>query len=333
MATVYTGSVDALILSASRRGNIPDAQMTYLTPDFLAMIDEELMAYAMPVLHARRDDYYLEELMFNLATPDVYIGSESPSMIRHPAWRLPEYAMASTVRDVQGVSPSGTFYNLGRVMADDVPNMIAQGWYFYGNYLVYQCNTVSSTAPPVAIRCIVHVKPNRMVNVDAVMTEYTGEITQLGVVARVISVTSPTNFQVNKTINANFGGDPTGRIDVISGTPGYEVKNRFIEVNPILSTDSVSLPVAPPVPIAIGDWISPPGFSPMIPLPLEMHALLAQRVVVKFLEAQGEASQLEQARNSLEEMAKQIPLLIQPRAEGKPKKLAPRLGLWRRWRW
>ena len=339
------GSVNSLIESASRRGNIPDAQMTYLTPDFLSMIQEELMAYALPVLHARRDDYYLEELMFDLATPDTYIGAGPPSQIRHPAWRLPDYAMANTVRDVQGVSPGGTFYNLGRVSMDDVPNMIAQGWYFYGNYLVYQCNTVSSTAPPIAIRCVVHSKPNDLIttdedNVNLLLPR------EISVINSLDPDASPPTYAV--IFRGRYSAFYTGgqwRVDIISGQTGAVLaRNAILYVmNPGDSEGVIKFttPLNPTPAVTgdtvaqfkLGDWVSLVNTTPIIPLPSEMHALLAQRVVVKFLEAQGDSAQLEQSRQSLQEMALQIPLLIQPRAEGKPKKLAPRLGLWRRWRW
>lgn len=91
--------------------------------------------------------------------------------------------------------------------------------------------------------------------------------------------------------------------------------------------------VASPASISVGDWVCNAGESCAVPLPLEMHPLLSQRMVVKFLEAQGDQEQLAQARESLHEMATQIPLLIQPRAEGKPRKIVNRIGLWRRWRW
>jgi hypothetical protein len=323
------GSVKSLIESASRRGNIPDSQMTYLTADFIAMAQEELMAFALPVLHARRDDYYLEELTFDLSKPDTIIGGSQFSAVRHLGFRLPEYAMASTVRDVQAVSSSGNWYNLGRVEVDDVPNMMSQAWYFYGNYIVFQLNSVSSVAPPTAIRCIVHVKPNQLVPEDVPFSDVTTE-TGLGInhSARIVTMTTTSAMQLDRAVVTQTGS----LVDFVSGTPGYEVKDRSLLCVPTTTT-FLTLLQEPPTPLVAGDWVTAVGYTPMVPLPLEMHALLAQRIVVKFLEAQGEEAQLTQARDSLDEMVRQIPLLLQPRAEGKPKKLAPRLGLWRRWRW
>lgn len=317
-----TGTVEDLLESASRRGNIPLSQSTFLVPDMLAIANEELMAYALPVLHARRDDYYLEELEFDMSVPDTLIAG------RHPAFRLPPWAMASTIRDVQAVSAGDSFYNLGRLMVDDVPNSMSQGWYFYGNYIVYQNNVVASTAPPVALRCIVHAKPNLLWRYqDAYPVDEEAGLTQA---VRITGVTpGVADVEVDAAgITVHPNGGP---ISLISGKPGYEVKIR--NVVGTIGTDIFTFDPIPEVMPEIGDYLCGADYTPVVPLPLEMHALLAQRMVVKFLEAQGDAEQMQQSRDSLQEMVMQIPLLLQPRAEGKPKKLANRVGLWRRWRW
>lgn len=329
------GTVQALIESASRRGNIPDTQMNYVLEDFLDVMYEELNAFALPILHARRDDYYLEELTFQMATPDIYVGDSQSSIIRHPAWRLPDWAMANTIRDVQGISSGGTFYNIGRIVMDDVPNMIGTGWYFYGNYIVYQQNNAVAAALPVALRCVCHVKPNLLVSHLRTFQEQLNLPTALPVTfpVQITDVLSPTQIYTAPPADFNAPYDAF-TLDHYSNRSGYEIKNRNLTVQIGGSgVSALTFATAPRVAFEVGDWLSLSGYSPVVPLPDELHPLLAQRLVVKFLEAQGEESQLQQARQSLDEMTRQVPLLIQPRAEGKPKKLAPRLGLWRRWRW
>jgi hypothetical protein len=456
------GTVNELIESASRRGNIPNSQMTYMTSDFLAMMNEELMAYAMPLLHARREDYYLEEVYFDVNTPDAMIGNPSGSQDR--AWLLPEYAMASSLRDVQAVSPSGGFYNLARIETDQVPNSVSQGWYFYGNYLALHYNAISAAPPPLSIRCIFHVRNNtvqlveKAMRIDAIIVpgeafnvsmaypqaiqsqealdqcfhvldtpietspgsgvwtchasfslypneyypaapgvgtafifdvadKYTWKVKTTALTVAeynpaegTVDPENPTWTTYKLQLSPTTGqilpsqGDwlvPDGLIlqtfvyDFINGRPAFEVLARNIPVSisplPIsvgadpyyptwsqyrLTVNPGTFPMTmpttmpsdgPPLTVAsaikVGDWISLTGSTPVVPLPLELHALLAQRMVVKFLEAQGDQEQLEQSRKSLSEMANQVPLLINPRVEGKPKKLVNAIGHWRRWRW
>lgn len=344
---IPTGTVNDLIESASRRGNIPNSQMTYLTTDFLAMMNEELLGYALPILHARREDYYLDEQYFDPGSPDAYIGN--PDGTQDAAWMLPTYAMVSSLRDVQAVGPDGSFYNLARIEVDNIPNSVTQGWYFYGNYLAFHYSSIASIPAPIALRAVYHVRPNQMTPVENCM--------------RILNVVTP--GQEYEISSASLL-DTAELYDFVRGRPGYEVLARAlpVRINPIPISvgldksyptwsqyqvtvqESDWLPVTLPAglpgggqilstskAIKEGDWICPTGTQCVVPLPLEMHALLAQRMVVKFLEAQGDQEQLGQSRNSLSEMANQIPLLIQPRVEGKPKKLVNSIGLWRRWRW
>jgi hypothetical protein len=329
MASPILGSVKDLIQSASRRGNIPDTQMTYVLEDFLAMANEELSAFALPILHARREDYYIEEINFSLDKVDFYPGSQDPSHTRNPAWRIPTWAMASTIRDVQAISASGSFYYLGRINLDDIPALVAQGWYFYGDYLVYNQNNLSAVAPPIAIRCLVHVKPNRLITDDVFYSDYLAEGDQAAIdrPAMILSVTDKT-LNLDRVISVT----PDVPMDITSGSPGYEVKLRNVVAVSGGGTQ-IELAETPTKTIQRGDWVNAAGWTSFVPLPLEMHPLLAQRLVVKFLEAQGDEQQIQQARASLEEMTRQVPLLISPRAEGKPRKLTSRTGLWRRWRW
>lgn len=327
MALPVLGTVDQLIESCSRRGNIPNSQMTYLTPDFLAIAQEELEAYAIPLVQSHRQDYYLEEIIFDYATPDRLIGLPGGMGSRDLAWRLPPWAMASAIREVQGVSPSGAFYTIGRINVDDIPDSVTQGWYFYGAYIALHYSQTASTSPPISLRVVYHVLPNNLITTarDAVYelpARLAGVIPQGG---DVYALLFDTPFTVSNS----------SRVDLVRGSPGFEVYQR----NLVFATQNldtqvlVQIPVGSDITVKEGDWVCPTGTTCVVPLPHELHALLAQRMVVKFLEAQGDQEQLAQSRQSLGEMAVQIPMLINPRAEGKPRKLANRLSLWRRWRW
>jgi hypothetical protein len=327
MAIQTTGTVDQLIESCSRRGNIPNSQMTYLTDDFLGIAQEELEAFAIPIIQARREDYYLEELLLDYSKPDIYIGSTYNGASGDPAWRLPPWAMASAIREIQAVSPSGALYAIGRINVDDIPQSVTQGWYFYGSYIAFHYNQIASITPPISFRVVYHVLPNNLITTTPDATNLPLKIGGF--------VNDPPDSDYYKLYFANTPTvDFTHQVDLIRGTPGFEVYQRNINLV-YIAADFYGTAYIPSGnrKIQEGDWVSITGTTPLVPLPHEMHALLAQRMVVKFLEAQGDQEQLEQSRKTLAEMAIQIPLLLNPRAEGKPRKLANRVSLWRRWRW
>jgi hypothetical protein len=324
-----TGTVDDLIESASRRGNIPDAQMTYVEKDFLALANEEILAYALPVLHSRREDYYLEEVLFNCSTPEIYIGGTGTGNKGDSAWRLPEQAMASSIREVQAMSASGGYYNIGRMNVDDVPNTVTQGWYFYGPYIALHFGNISALPAPIKIRVVYHTRPNQLITTAQNLTSGSPTI---GLPVRIDSYDALNH----KVYFANaMPASMSAYVDLVRGVSAYEVyKRNFIQVFSASNSVIIGPNADGTYPdIKAGDWFAVTGTTPVVPLPIEMHSLLAQRMVVKFLEAQGDQEQLGQARSSLSEMVNQIPLLISPRAEGKPRKIANRIGLWRRWRW
>lgn len=318
MASSY--SLDALVESVKRRGAIPKAQSTFTSDDFKSIANEELLTYILPILQARREDYYLAEKMVTVATPDKQVGI-------YPAWKIPHNAIASTLRDVQGVGSNGDYFALGRIVADDLPTLTSNGFFLYGEYVVLAFR--SNRMPmPTQLRLIFHRRPSFLVyeNDAFLITQITNnggdlEITATGAVATATA-----------TVNAV--------VDFSRGTPGFD--NIFSEV--AVTIDSTQSSTTYTITVASGyatyasqlsngDFVSATGTTPCPQIPLELFPLLAQRMVVKFLEAQGESEQLASAMKLMEEMESKIPLLIQPRVEGKPKKIIPRFNLWRRWRW
>lgn len=320
MANRYPYTLNELMNSIKRRGAIPEAQMTFMPEDFQAMANEELLTYVLPTLVKLRQDYYMAETSFDPKKPDKTIGG-------FPAFRLPYRATASTIRDVHGVGPNGQLYPIGKTKLDDIPNMVGYAWYLYGEYLVLAYTTPYISWMPQSIRVVYEARPNKLVYEESGMV--------------VVNKNSDTELQL-------YAGDPnlgtitgTDNYCFISGKPGFNtVLEGLVPVSDIVfnfvgypPSCTATLSAERAAQISVGDWLCNDGESTIPQIPVEMHPLLAQRVVVKFLEAQGEQEQLQAAVNILQGMEERIPILMQPRVEGKPTKLAPRIGLWRRWRW
>ena len=69
-----------------------------------------------------------------------------------------------------------------------------------------------------------------------------------------------------------------------------------------------------------GDYVCAEGESPVVQLPVELHPLLVQRVVMKVLEANG-GKQFDRAKAVCDEMLKDVHSMLAPRSEGSPRYL------------
>jgi len=314
MATKWT--LDDLIESIKRRGVIPTAQMTYQLPDFKAMIDEELLGYALPILHSYREDYYVEKKSVEFDKPDRIIDDGN-------SWRLPDYAIANSLRDLVAVATPGYRYSVPRLVLDDVPNLITFGWYFYGDYVVFRYDSTRQGPQPQSLDLTYHVRPNLVCT----------EAEAWKIIQIVVDFPGPGNTQIKVAGPSLLPYGSGGYWDFISGKSGFEVTKRNV-FNVPLAIDTLDFTTTDiPPDVKVGDWLSLPGTTPVPMLPSEMHPLLAQRIAVKFLEEQGEESQLKNAIENMVDLEKKCMMLFSPRVEGKPKKLVNRVGLWRRWRW
>jgi len=313
MATQW--SFDDLILNIKRRGAIPQAQMTYQLEDFKAMVNDEILGYALPILHSYREDYYVEKKNVEFDKPDKIIDDGN-------AWRLPDYAIANSLRDLVARATPGYRYSVPRLVLDDIPNLITFGWYFYGDYVVFRYDSSRQGPQPQSLDLVYHVRPNLICNeADAWTIE--------GIMPGS-PTPDATSIQLSGTAFVPF--DPY-RFDIISGKSSFDVKGRNI-AGVATSTNALSFQTSDlPADLKISDWFAPVNQTPFPMLPSEMHGLLAQRVAVKFLEEQGEETQLKNAIENMVDLEKKCMMLFAPRVEGKPKKLVNRVGLWRRWRW
>jgi len=313
MATQW--SFDDLINNIKRRAVIPSSQMTYLTPDFMSMVNDEILGYALPILHSYREDYYVEKKNVEFDKPDKIIDDGN-------AWRLPDYAIANSLRDLVARATPGYRYSVPRLVLDDIPNLITFGWYFYGDYVVFRYDSSRQGPQPQSLDMVYHVRPN-LVCLESEAWSIQG-----------IMPDSPTPGLTS----VQFSGpslvpfDPC-TFDIISGKSSFDVKGRSV-TGSATTTNAATFNTADlPADLKLTDWFAVVNQTPFPMLPSEMHGLLAQRVAVKFLEEQGEETQLKNAIENMVDLEKKCMMLFAPRVEGKPKKLVNRVGLWRRWRW
>jgi hypothetical protein len=295
-------TADDLIASAKRRGAIPTAQVTWQTQDFLSMADEEILGYCVPLINRMREEYYLQQ--------DDFVIPGSPP-VGGTFFRIPDRALAGSTRDIMVLDTSGIFMDLPRLTVDDL-TMSSWGYYVQGGLIGYVNR--SNFNSPVTLRMTYFLRPSAL--------------TLKANVAKVAAFDP-----VAKTITLD--GTPSGYAgnyswDIIKAGPNYEMLTW--DEPGVLAAGIISFSGSLPAELAIGDWVALAGITPVPQLPVEMHPLLAQRLAVKFLEAQGESEQLNAAAMVAGRMEKDVETLFSPRMAGEPRKVMPRDGVWRRWR-
>ena len=94
----------------------------------------------------------------------------------------------------------------------------------------------------------------------------------------------------------------------------------FTLLETVISTGSVTIPKK----LNVDDAISLPEETSIPQVPIELHPMLAQRVVMRCLEALGDAPGLQAAAAKLADMEAKTGSLIDNRVESAPLKVVPR---------
>ncbi len=295
-------TADDLITSAKRRAAIPTASATWDSTAFLAVADEEVLTYCVPIVQRVREDYYLQQ--------DEYSPLQNSSgNIQY--FRIPDRALGGTSRDVSVYDSNQNPIDIPRIMVDDLA-MASWGYFALGANVGY-INRTALTSPSKLI-ITYYLRPSAL--------------TLQANVAKVASFDANAKTVTLATTPAGYAGNTSW--DIIRGTPNFEMLT-FDEPG-TLAAGVITFTATLPTDLAVGDWVALPGVTPVPQIPAEMHPLLAQRLAVKFLEAQGESEEFQRAAAVAARMEVDVTNLLTPRFAGEPRKLIPRDNIWRRWR-
>ncbi len=141
---------------------------------------------------------------------------------------------------------------------------------------------------------------------------------------QVLIATFLATYTDNRLIMSQLS--PTN-INIINGGPGISVGNNFIvaavgftTVETINAIGEVTIPKK----LNIDDVIALPEQTIIPQIPIELHAMLAQRCAMRCLEALNDISGLQAAQLKLADMETKTSALINNRVESAPLKIIPR---------
>jgi hypothetical protein len=285
---------DDLIASAKRRGVIPIAQATWSDADLLAVADEEIQGYVIPMVRRVREDYQLYSKDFVVTS-----GAE---------YRIPYRASGGALRDVHGLDASSNVVRIPRITLDDLGDS-RWGLYFFGNVIRLVNDTRSDIS---TLRMIYYVRPSRLVPVAS---------------ARPVLNFNPTAKTITlATAPASFSGHTTW--DIVRGRPGFELLT-FDEPGTIAGV-TITFSGALPTDLQIGDYVCIPEETPFPQIPDVTHSLLVERIVLRFCQGQGDTEGAQLSAAMLARMEEDVVSMLNQRLGPSQKRIMPVKGLWGR---
>ena len=302
MALDYTTT--RLLALIEELGAMPLDQSTFPPVTVLRMADTQLELAIVPVILSTRAAHF--------RTSVDYVTTEAA------VYPIPEYAMNRSLQNVAYVSPTGEESALTPV---DHDREMEEGvsWYswatgFLGGrqgYYVSGDDLVLFPAPAAGktLRVYYYRRPNRLVEENDA--------------ARVISVNPGTGVVTCATVPGAWAIGTS--LCCVAGKPGFAL--RF-EARAITGVASPTVTLGDVTGIVAGDYLALEGDSPIPQLPVEAHALLAQKTVCKILESLGDAKK-GASDAEYTEMLRNYVNSFPLRVEQAPKRIAPRKNLLR----
>lgn len=294
----------SVVQSVLTRVLMPLSENTLTEARIIELLDEEMRTTVVPLVLAAQEEFYVQNYD---QTPVSGVYN----------YTIPKRAAFATWRDIVFVDPSGNEINMTELAPEYVKITYPVGnmppMYTYGFILNNDRITLwppNSTVPTqYTLRMKVKRRPNHL-------TPYLncGQVTAINSGTGVISLS--VNGDGTWTISTTF--------DVIPNSPQFTSLSDDQAITAIDNTLNTITVASIPTNLAVGDWFCPATMSCIPQIPYDMFPLLAQRGVIKCLEALGDTQNLQIAERRYQDMAADFARTVSPRIQGTPKKIVNR---------
>lgn len=283
-----------LLATIKNKALIPTNQVTFTNPNILIIANEEMQTAIVPMIMAVREEFFVTYKDFTISDLGTAAG-----------YRIPTRAVGTKLRDLTYVN--GTQEVQIPLMPEDEVNNQGSGYQTFNQFVAFiRANKIflkPATGLAGTLRQYFFLRSSDLVETNAV-----GRIDSIDTVLKqVVLGNVPSTF----TINTSY--------DFVMANPGFDILTQDITPTGVASSTFTFTDL--PVDLAVGDYLCLAGESPVPMIPVEYIPVLAQRVIVRILEALGDLNGVSTARAKLEELEKYAQGLISPRVEGEPKKI------------
>ncbi len=284
-----------LLTSIERQSFAPARQSTFDTTDILELADEVSKTTILPAILSAREEYYLyyEDLSI---TNNV------------AAYTIPSRSYGLTVRDVQVIDANGNVRALERTSIDRLQYMSNSSdrnspdmFYVQGDQIVL---VPTPNATQSTLRLYYFLRPSSFVETSD---------------AAVIStINTSTNIVTVSTIPSSWVTGDT--FDLIQGKGGH--RHLSIElISTLVSGTSITLPSLP-TGLAVGDYITLAGQTPVVQMPPDFQPILATLVAAEMLLSMSQPRGEKVLAKALRNLGA-VQKMLTPRVVGKEEIILP----------
>lgn len=273
----------ALLDNARTNCMTPEADALFTDTRLLSILTFEQMTTLVPQILSAQEEYFVHVV-------DV------PLVAGTSEYAIPERAIGKKLRNVTLVDGAGAELPLSRLFSQNIPFVgptRVDAFYVQNNSIM-----LFSSLPTqyVSMRMRYYRRPSSLV--------------ATGSAARITVINSGSSTVTVDILPGTWAVGNT--VDFIDATPSFDSLLDDAAITVINNAD-VSF-AALPAGLAVGDWLSLSGTTPIPQLPYEAHPLLAQLGACKALEAMGDAN-IKIAWARYQQMASSFFKLITPRTD------------------
>jgi len=289
-----------LLASIKRRSGMPTAQATFATADLLAIANEQMLEYVVPLVLGVREDYWTKD--YDVALADGTLS-----------YRLPYRAIMGKLREVSLLDAQSNVRNLPRVNINDLQSSNF-GFWLQGDQVWLAGDSTAVTNLGVSLRLTYHLRPNQIIETSGATT-----VASFSATNRTVTLTAPP---------AAYTGNTSW--DIIRARTPFDTLSH--DEAGTLSGSTITFAGSLPADLAAGDYVTLTEQTPVPQIPVELHGLLAQKCAIKVLEAKQMFDKLKAAGEELGRLERDARSVLSPRVDGEALRIVNRASLYRnRW--
>lgn len=297
MAFTWTEILDDIKV----RSAMPTSQSTYTAARFLNLANAVMRSRIVPFVNSVRENYYSYDV-------DWTIVANSSILI-------PSRAVGGKLENVSFLNGTERG-DAPRYYEDELRDLsmapsVKAGFYLKRNRLFV---LPSDGGGWTTLRMAIVIRPNTIVD----PTTDAAQITAINTGTKTLTFASCPSTWTTASI-----------FDLVQANPHFDwlaIDQAISAITATTATFSSTLPTD----LAVGDWISLAGYSPIIQCPAEVHPLLAQEVANVCLKAQGIEAAYKLGLEEAKMIREEVVSLLSPRVEEAGRKLVNNTGLLRR---